>query len=741
MAKPGLFSRIATAFRGDTEPTDVEVRDLANLDMRFWMPGMSGTSTVSSHEIQARPYQYHWLIYSAAHVIAKNVSTQCVKRLRKISDKTYVDDHPIARLLSKPNMHMTSTTFFEAIILQLLLSSQNKGNSQVRGQGGQSFLIGSKTNGDAVNLLKGEIPDFIFPYGEDYVSAVVKDNQFAGWKFEIPGVPNTARIYQPWEVIRIYNYNPYNILTAISPFSPAMTTLMQDINSEIWNSRIFDNDAVPAGVLSTEQKLTEQQAKQLLESWNARHGGPMNARGIAILYGGLKFQSIATTQKDMDWIKQKQRSDDIVTSAYGINKIARGNYEQINYATIVEGRRMLWEDTYLPVDNKILEAINSSWVQYVDADLRLTSDLSNIRVLQDDPTSKAVAVKTYYDAGIPTAVGCRICKVSLTEEDIKQYPWLSEQPVAASAGFGAAALAPAQPAKTESVKRAIGGINRAYNREEIRRISDSYIQRVLEPGEQTMLRMLVRYFTDQRNAMQDKVDAWLHKQTTSKSKADPEGSVGVYENPDVDDILLDIDDETRKLMKGLFPIIRDQMKREAAKVIEEVPSAVGWNVTDERVQHWIDERKTQLEDINNLTFEKVKTEVSDVISQAEAGNWTPSETAKAVKDALGDVGEYCKNHARTIARTETATVSAQTRNEMFIDAGIENIQWINANDELVRSDHQDEPVGDGGSVVAMGDVFSHTQLHYPCEPGGAPEQVIQCRCSVVSVEPEVAQGD
>jgi uncharacterized protein with gpF-like domain len=60
--------------------------------------------------------------------------------------------------------------------------------------------------------------------------------------------------------------------------------------------------------------------------------------------------------------------------------------------------------------------------------------------------------------------------------------------------------------------------------------------------------------------------------------------------------------------------------------------------------------------------------------------------------------------------------------------GITKQQWLTAHDEHVRPSH----AAQDGDEVALDETFKNG-LRYPCDPLGPPEEVINCRCTVVPV--------
>lgn len=730
----------------DIQSTSVQTRStsIPNLDPEFfWSTARRNQLTLG--DIEEKPYQFHWLIFTLASIIAQNISGSLKKRLRRTSDGEWIDKHEVMEVLKRPNQFMTITNLFEAIVLYLLLPARSSTFRDCKG--GQVFLICTKAT-KPVDLRKGEIPDYIFPYSDEYVEPILDAGYFKGWKLCLTGNDADAIQFLPWEVIRINRFNPYNILSGLSPYFPQVTTLTADLNSELWNAKLYENDATPAGVLSSEQPIPPEMRREMQNEWYQQYGGPMNARRIAILSGGLKYQTVSITPKDMEWTAQKQRADQILTSVFGLNKIARGDIETINRATLEEGRRILWEDTYLPIDSRICEAINTQWINNIgkQGEIELASDTSGVRALREDHTGKSTAVKDYVAVGMPVSLACRLCDVPLNEEDLSEYPWLDEKPEiadpfglsSASSGDdeedGGADSEKKEPGDSPS-KNTKSFKGRAYTLDELDKISATYIERVLEPGERTMLRALLAYFNEQKNTMLDKVDDWAGAgKGSGEKKVSNIITKGDMRYLEVGMFTLDVEEETERLRKLLIPLFKNQMKRERAKVKEEIASVINWDVTDEKAIKYATKRKADLKRINKLTFKKVSDGVAEVVKEAVDDGMNVQQVAKRVKEVISEVGEYAKNHAKTIARTETAIVSSQSRAEMFKEVGIEYVQWSNSQDEKVRVSHSDMPEGDGGVVVRFGkERFPRTGMMHPHDPSGPPGEIINCRCSIVAV--------
>jgi SPP1 gp7 family putative phage head morphogenesis protein len=102
----------------------------------------------------------------------------------------------------------------------------------------------------------------------------------------------------------------------------------------------------------------------------------------------------------------------------------------------------------------------------------------------------------------------------------------------------------------------------------------------------------------------------------------------------------------------------------------------------------------------------------------------------AVEEVLGDLETW---RAERIARTETTAALNLGYEESLRAVGVKRKMWVTAHDERVRESHQQME----GEIVDLDDYFvlpSGTRLRFPCDPEGQPDEVINCRCTIVPVD-------
>lgn len=71
---------------------------------------------------------------------------------------------------------------------------------------------------------------------------------------------------------------------------------------------LFGAGSIHDGVLTHPHHMTEEGQVRFRTEWERTHSGPENAYKTAILEDGMKYEPIATVNKDAQWIEARQFS-------------------------------------------------------------------------------------------------------------------------------------------------------------------------------------------------------------------------------------------------------------------------------------------------------------------------------------------------------------------------------------------------------------------------------------------------
>lgn len=140
---------------------------------------------------------------------------------------------------------------------------------------------------------------------------------------------------------------------------------------------------------------------------------------------------------------------------------------------------------------------------------------------------------------------------------------------------------------------------------------------------------------------------------------------------------------------------------------------------------------------------RIPEEVFDLVAHELATGINLGETIPELRDRIDMVlsttrSERWPNRATVVARTETIGALNAGRAEAFkavVEETGEVLErvWLATDDNRTRHTHQEAD----GQRVPLGSPFNvgGFELAFPGDPSGPPQEVIQCRCTMLLVEP------
>jgi HK97 family phage portal protein len=156
----------------------------------------------------------------------------------------------------------------------------------------------------------------------------------------------------PWHfksssILHLRLPSPLSPVFGQGPVRPSHDDILADQQAKRTTLSWLANDGVPAGVLQTDQTLTQDQAELIKERWRESHVGPDRRGKVAVLGAGTKFVPIVVTPKDIEWLNQRKLSRAGILTAFGVPPIYAG-MEGENFANRKEQRMLFWQDTIRP---------------------------------------------------------------------------------------------------------------------------------------------------------------------------------------------------------------------------------------------------------------------------------------------------------------------------------------------------------------------------------------------------------
>lgn len=589
----------------------------------------------------------------------------------------------------------------------------------------------------------------IYPYLSPVFMNVVPDSErfIGGYVYNVPGsgkqVPFDAN-----DIIHFKYQNPLNPYRGMSPIKAAEFAVASDKEASKWNWRFFRNEARPAGIIKIPGTLSQDQYDRMLMQWEASHKGEGNAHKVAIIEGGGDFSEIGFSQKDMDFLKQREFSRDEIFAIFGVPKgIIMSN--DVNRATAEAHRVAFIENTVIPMMRKLV----SSLTEFL---LPEYSGTENMYFDFDDPLPRNTEIDlAYYANGIqngwlsPNEVRSMEGFKNFDGGDVIRLPFtLGEVGTVDSAGSKIAKsnvlrLKMNTTEKIEKiVKEKIEGLNdkqkmaliqkihkNADNKNKKKRakqikfteeikanIWNSFVKK-LDKEEMTMKKMLVRQFERQSKLVEESV----HEKSFETGEKKFE-------------LRFNTERETRIFIDVFTPLVMQFIKTHGEDALD-LLGLDDFDMASPNIREFL---KTQglkfAKEVNDVTTEKLANAIAD---GNEAG-----EGITQIKERISNVfKEAEESRAFAIARTETSRSSNFGITEGYKQSGVvKGKEWVTAFDERTC----EYCASMNGKIVDLDDNYfdrgdelnprgADKPLPFDYSDVGEPPLHVNCRCVTIPV--------
>lgn len=101
----------------------------------------------------------------------------------------------------------------------------------------------------------------------------------------------------------------------------AREVLGLSLATETYGAKFFKNGGRPAGILTTQAALNEDQRKGLRSDWEAMNAGLQNANRTAVLWGGMTYVPLASNNDQNQFLETRKLQIEEVCRALGVNPI------------------------------------------------------------------------------------------------------------------------------------------------------------------------------------------------------------------------------------------------------------------------------------------------------------------------------------------------------------------------------------------------------------------------------------
>jgi HK97 family phage portal protein len=683
-------------------------------------------------------YQEDW-VYITVDLCSLKISSQNLQVVRTtIEDGKKVvvpaEAHPVQKLLENPNPFQDYHAWMYSLACDLILTGNSIQYNAM--QNGQLIPIPAEVIGPSMNRA-GMVDGYL-------VSSA-----------QVPGMQNKkATKLATSEVIHIKRPNPSSLFWGLSPFTAGRKVVLFNRYTTEYLNNFYLKGASPQLVLEMNSEANEKVALRLLKSFEMAYTGRRNQRRTLITPKGISAKAISHSLADQQLIDYINQNRETILALLKVPKHevglqSSGSLGSEEYKVAL---RNFWASTIIPHMKMIEGELTKALSKQLGEGYSIKFDISNVDVLQDDKFKKAELAE-------------KLLKTH-TLNEVRQLYQLN--PVDGGDVVGGTQQSPFGLLPSPSTEpQGEQSEPKPTMPEESATIAESLDERSLliksrHQRAETFIKANAKWFDKREKlvgeAAQKSFDA-VHKMfvgmNQSLSTSLVNGAKKFLEEKSVKAADITNKNSLKKYLEDILLSWEGKWSKDYMSVLD-VLLDVGYSATLSAPFNMKDKAAIEALGAKNAkgrreilkargleSFQGISKTTSDRIVGAiergvEAGK-TIDEITKDVKAAAG--AEALASRAEMIARTETLTAVSMGQAAAMEDAAkiIPNLKkmWITAGDERVRG----TPGGPKsefnhyelhGDVIDVGAKFENG-LSYPREPGGEAGNVINCRCSWITL--------
>jgi HK97 family phage portal protein len=207
------------------------------------------------------------------------------------------------------------------------------------------------------------------------------------------------------ELIHFKDWNPWNPLRGVNPLVSLSFELEQDYFANRANSTLLKNNAIPQGLLKTEQTLRPEEADALERRWESKYGQAKAGRKIAVLGKGTSFEALSFNPDVVKLFELKRWNLYTILAKYGIPpRVANISDKStaLSGKDTKEQHSAFWQYTLIPLLRQFEQILESQFFMRFNLKEIGRFDLWDIPELQDNEDAQSKRDIAEISAGIKT---------------------------------------------------------------------------------------------------------------------------------------------------------------------------------------------------------------------------------------------------------------------------------------------------------------------------------------------------
>lgn len=329
-------------------------------------------------------------VYACVRVIAEDIAKLPVALWRRTQDggQVAVPDHPLHRILQRPNPHMTIKSMMMAM----------------------ASALGFRGNGIAVILRDARGREIgLWPVHPGSVTLYESSEGMIFYAItrrttlDFAVLKDLPIMIPAYDVLHVKGLT-FDGIVGLSPLAQLREAIGISIAGEQMSASLMANGAQPSGALKHPGELSDDVAARLRQQWSSRYGGSGNAGKTLVLEDGMSFEQIGMTSVDAQFLDQRKLTIEEIARGFRVPLHMIGMLDRMTNNNVEALNRGYYDQALMPLlevfESEMSRAFNLPDDLFVEFDVK--------RLLRADFKARQEGNRTMWQSGAMSSNEWRI---------------------------------------------------------------------------------------------------------------------------------------------------------------------------------------------------------------------------------------------------------------------------------------------------------------------------------------------
>ena len=293
-----------------------------------------------------------------------------IKFMTDNGETQYLPNHPLEKLMKRPNPFMSGDVLSQYIINAMHIS-------------GDAYLLKQRNQAGQVIALYPLMPENVTPKGNKVDLITHYEYESAEQQMVVIGEKDIVHIR--------HGLNPTNHKVGFSPVKTVLREIYSDESAGQLATALLSNMGVPSVVISPMDNygLTDADAEQIQKTYQQKVSG--RNRGLPLIMSGqMKLEKLSFSPKELDIGTLRRVPEERISSVLGVPAILAGlgaGLESATYSNARTLRELFTENKLIPTWRAVAQELTHQLLNvdfYNETELIAEYDFNDVRALQSD---------------------------------------------------------------------------------------------------------------------------------------------------------------------------------------------------------------------------------------------------------------------------------------------------------------------------------------------------------------------